>query len=159
MQVQKAIANLSADDYETLLIHTEMDTGIVVAEQPLAFVKAIPVCVLCPVCVCVCVCVCARARAYSPLAPALSRARALSAHDQISRLCVCVHVLTHTQKADQFETMAKTMTEKMEGLDIATARRLLEFRGVGALRWCVRAGALSTCTTFMFAATVKHVHL
>ena len=156
MQVQKAIANLSADDYETLLIHTEMDTGIVVAEQPLAFVKAIPVCVLCPVCACVCV----RARAYSPLAPALSRARALSAHDQISRLCVCVHVLTHTtQKADQFETMAKTMTEKMEGLDIATARRLLEFRGVGALRWCVRAGALSTCTTFMFAATVKHVHL
>ena len=55
--------------------------------------------------------------------------------------------------------MAKTMTEKMEGLDIATARRLLEFRGVGALRWCVRAGARSTCTTFMFAATVKHVHL
>lgn len=52
MQVQKAIANLSADDYETLLIHTEMDTGIVVAEQPLAFVKAIPVCVLLP-CVCV----------------------------------------------------------------------------------------------------------
>ena len=94
MQVQKAIANLSADDYETLLIHTEMDTGIVVAEQPLAFVKAIKVCVLCPVCVCVCVC--ARALAYSPLAPALSRARALSAHDKISRLCVCVHVLTHT---------------------------------------------------------------
>ena len=75
-------------------------------------------------------------------------------------MCVCVHVLTHTdtQKVDQFETMAKTMTEKMEGLDIATARRLLEFRGVGALRWCVRAGARSTCTTFMFAATVKHVH-
>ena len=79
-------------------------------------------------------------------------------------MCVCVHVLTHTdtQKVDQFETIAKTMTEKMEGLDIATARRLLEFRGVGALRWCVRAGArsktLSTCTTCMFAATVKHVH-
>ena len=94
MQVQKAIANLSADDYETLLIHTEMDTGIVVAEQPLAFVKAIPVCVLCPVCVCVCAR--ARARAYSPLAPALSRARALSAHDQISRLCVCVCMYSHT---------------------------------------------------------------
>ena len=35
------------------------------------------------------------------------------------------------------------MTEKMEGLDIATARRLLEFRGVGALRWCVCVGARS----------------
>ena len=74
MQVQKAIANLSADDYETLLIHTEMDTGIVVAEQPLAFVKAIPVCVLCPVCVCVCVCVRARACVQSPRPSPLSGA-------------------------------------------------------------------------------------
>ena len=157
MQVQKAIANLSADDYETLLIHTEMDTGIVVAEQPLAFVKAIKVCVLCPVCVCVCVCARARLRTVPSPQPSLGREHCLPMTK--SRACVCVHVLTHTQKADQFETMAKTMTEKMEGLDIATARRLLEFRGVGALRWCVRAGARSTCTTFMFAATVKHVHL
>ena len=71
-----------------------------------------------------------------------------------------MHSHTHTQKAEQFETMAKTMTEKIEGLDMATARRLLEFRGVGALRWCVRsAGARSTWRDLHVAATVELVHL
>ena len=94
MQVQKAIANLSADDYETLLIHTEMDTGIVVAEQPLAFVKAIPVCVLCPVCVCVCVC--ARARTVPSPQPSLGREHCLPMTK--SRACVCVCMYSHTHR-------------------------------------------------------------
>ena len=96
MQVQKAIANLSADDYETLLIHTEMDTGIVVAEQPLAFVKAIPVCVLCPVCVCVCVCVRARVRTVPSPQPSLGREHCLPMTK--SRACVCVCMYSHTHR-------------------------------------------------------------
>ena len=96
MQVQKAIANLSADDYETLLIHTEMDTGIVVAEQPLAFVKAIPVCVLCPVCVCVCVCARARARTVPSPQPSLGREHCLPMTK--SRACVCVCMYSHTHR-------------------------------------------------------------
>ena len=96
MQVQKAIANLSADDYETLLIHTEMDTGIVVAEQPLAFVKAIPVCVLCPVCVCVCVRARARVRTVPSPQPSLGREHCLPMTK--SRACVCVCMFSHTHR-------------------------------------------------------------
>ena len=97
MQVQKAIANLSADDYETLLIHTEMDTGIVVAEQPLAFVKAIKVCVLCPVCVCVCVCARARLRTVPSPQPSLGREHCLPMTKSRACVCVCMYSHTHTE--------------------------------------------------------------